>query len=245
MGIQTIETLVDGGKASAGPPLGPALGPMGVNIGEIIGAINEKTKDFSGMKVPVKVVVDADTKDFKITVGTPPTSQLIKKELSIEKGSQKTGTDFVGDIMIEQLIKIAKMKQEAMGVKDIKAAVKTVCGTCFSMGIRVEGKVAKLAIEDIDKGVFDEKILSGKTELTEEEFVKAKEKQKLLIEEMKQRLVEEEAKAKELIFQMKGKSPEEIRFRLKDQNIHDDVIDKLLPKEEEAKDGEGAKEEGK
>ncbi|MCK4808982.1 MAG: 50S ribosomal protein L11, partial [Candidatus Aenigmarchaeota archaeon] len=113
MGMKTIETLVDAGKASAGPPLGPALGPMGVNIGDVIAAINDKTKDFSGMKVPVKVIIDEDTKDFKITVGTPPTSQLIKKELGIEKGAHKPGEELIADMKIEQAIKIAKMKQES------------------------------------------------------------------------------------------------------------------------------------
>ena len=75
---EKVEALVEGGKASAGPPLGPALGPMGVNIGEVINQINEKTKDFKGMKVPVIVIIDG--KNFKIKVGTPPISAMIKKE---------------------------------------------------------------------------------------------------------------------------------------------------------------------
>ena len=75
--------------ATAGPPLGPALGPLGINIMNVIKAINDKTKDFEGMKVPVKVIVDTATKDFEITVGTPPTSALIKGELGSEKGSQR------------------------------------------------------------------------------------------------------------------------------------------------------------
>ena len=89
---ETIEALVDGGKASAGPPLGPALGPLGVNIGAIVGEINNKTKNFDGMKVPVKIIVDEKTKEFTITIGTPPTSALILKELGIEKGGQESGS---------------------------------------------------------------------------------------------------------------------------------------------------------
>ena len=68
MAKEKIDVLVEGGKATAAPPLGPALGPLGVNIGEVVGTINEKTKAFAGMKVPVKVTVDSDTKEFDIEV---------------------------------------------------------------------------------------------------------------------------------------------------------------------------------
>ena len=107
---ETIEALVEGGKASAGPPLGPALGPLGVNIMEIINTINDKTKQFDGMKVPVKVIVDPKTKKFEITVGTPPAASLILKELGAEKGSGAPSTHKIGDITIDQAIKVAKMK---------------------------------------------------------------------------------------------------------------------------------------
>ncbi|TKY91218.1 MAG: 50S ribosomal protein L11, partial [Candidatus Methanomarinus sp.] len=82
---QTVEALIPGGHANPGPPLGPALGPMGVNIKEIVDKINEKTADFNGMQVPVKIIFD-DNKDYTITIGTPPTSALILKELNLEKG---------------------------------------------------------------------------------------------------------------------------------------------------------------
>ena len=71
---KSISALVSGGEASAGPPLGPALGPMGVNVLQVVNTINEKTKDFPGMKVPVKVEVDTETKKFTIEVGIPPHS---------------------------------------------------------------------------------------------------------------------------------------------------------------------------
>ena len=77
-----VEAMVDGGRATAGPPLGPALGPKGVNIGQVIAKINEKTKAFDGMKVPVTVIIN-DDKSFDIKVGTPPMSALIKAELNI------------------------------------------------------------------------------------------------------------------------------------------------------------------
>ena len=87
---QEVKTMVEGGKATSGPPLGPALGPLGLNLGQIIKEINEKTKDFQGMQVPITVTVtDPAKKTYEIKVGIPPTSALLKKELGIEKGSGK------------------------------------------------------------------------------------------------------------------------------------------------------------
>src|SRR4030067_3223257 len=86
MGKVTVEAMVDGGKATAGPPIGNQLGPLKVNTMQIVKEINEKTKELSGMKVPVKIIVDTETKKYSIAVGTPPISALIKKELKIEKG---------------------------------------------------------------------------------------------------------------------------------------------------------------
>ena len=88
MATQSVDALVEGGKASAAPPLGPALGPLGVNIGQVVAEINKKTASFQGMQVPVKVNVDTDTKEFNITVGTPPASALIKKEANLKSGLQ-------------------------------------------------------------------------------------------------------------------------------------------------------------
>ena len=103
---QKISSLVTGGAASAGPPLGPALGPLGVNIMEIINAINEKTKDFEGMKVPVTVSVDTDTKKWDITIGIPSASALVLKEVGIQKGSGTSGAEWVGDIKMESVAKL-------------------------------------------------------------------------------------------------------------------------------------------
>ena len=92
---QTISSLVTGGEASAGPPLGPALGPIGVNILEVIEAINKKTSEFKGMKIPVTVSVDSDTKKWEIEVGIPSASALLLKEAGIQKGSGTSGTEWV------------------------------------------------------------------------------------------------------------------------------------------------------
>lgn len=137
---QTVEALVDGGKATAGPPLGPALGPLGLNLNQVINAINEKTSAFDGMKVPIKLIVDPETKQFEVKVGTPPVSALVLKELGIEKGAQTPGEQVVGDITLEQIKKIARIKMDNMLSYKEEAAMKEVLGTCVSMGVMVEGR---------------------------------------------------------------------------------------------------------
>lgn len=138
---QSVSTMVEGGKASTGPPLGPALGPLGLNLGQIVKEINDKTKDFQGMQVPVTVtIVDAETKKYEIKVGIPPTSALIKKELKIEKGSGNRKDTIAGDATLDQLKNVAKAKIDSMLANDMKGAVLEVIGTCVSLGITVEGK---------------------------------------------------------------------------------------------------------
>jgi large subunit ribosomal protein L11 len=113
MAKQIVDALINGGKASAAPPLGPALGPLGVNIGLVVAEINKKTEAFKGMQVPVKVEVDTETKAFTISIGTPPASGLLKQESGIQKGSGKPSQDFVANLTIEQIIKVASMKEDA------------------------------------------------------------------------------------------------------------------------------------
>jgi large subunit ribosomal protein L11 len=156
--VEKLQVLVDGGKATPGPPLGPALGPLGVNIVEILKAINEKTKSFEGMKVPVTLLVDPKTKGFSIEVGTPPTSALIVKELKVEKGSGDAGKTRVGNLSLTQAIKVANMKADAMLAKTLKARVLEVVGTCVSMGVTVEGKSAKDASKEIQTGKYDKQL---------------------------------------------------------------------------------------
>ncbi len=150
-----IKVLVEGNKASAGAPLGPALGPLGVNIGEVVNQINEKTKSYAGMKVPVTVSVDVASKTFEISVGSPPTSALIKKELGLEKGSSNPRTEFKGNLSMAQVKKIAEMKIENLASYKIKSAAKEIIGVCNSMGVKVEGKPAKESLKEIDEGKFD------------------------------------------------------------------------------------------
>ena len=153
---KTVSALVNGGEASAGPPLGPALGPIGVNILQVVNTINEKTKDFPGMKVPVKVEVDTTTKQFTVEVGVPPTAALIIKESGVTKGSGTAGTNYAGDITMETAIKIAKMKIDSSYANDIQGAVKEVIGSCQSIGMKIEGKPAKDIYSEVSAGKYDE-----------------------------------------------------------------------------------------
>ncbi len=149
---ETIEILVEGGKATGGPPLGPKIGPMGLNINEVVGAINEKTSGFQGMKIPVKVIIDAATKQYEIEIGTPPTSALVRKELNTE------GETTSVDIGFDKLLKVAEMKKSALLANDLKGAVKEVIGTCRSMSVTIDGKSAKEITEEINSGAYDEQI---------------------------------------------------------------------------------------
>ena len=153
---KTISALVSGGEASAGPPLGPALGPLGINVLQVVNTINEKTKEFHGMKVPVKVEVDPDTKKFNVEVGVPPTTALVAKEANIAKGSGTAGKDYVGNITMEGIVKIAKMKIDVSYATTIKSSTKEIIGSCVSSGIKVENKPAKEIYSDVNDGKYDQ-----------------------------------------------------------------------------------------
>jgi len=148
-----VEALVPGGKASAGPPLGPALGPLGVNVAQVVAKINEQTKDLNGMQVPVKIKVKSRT-EFEIEVGTPPTSALILKEIGVEKGTGDKST--VGNLSIEQVIKIANVKRKTFLSKTLKNAAREIIGTAGSLGVTVEGLPSKEAQLVVANGKYDD-----------------------------------------------------------------------------------------
>ena len=151
---EVVEVLVPGGKATAGPPLGPALGPLGINVKAVVDEINKKTAEFNGMQVPVRVEVD-DKKNFTISVGVPPTTALIMKEVGIEKGSGEPNTIKVGDLPLEAAVRIARMKTDDMLSYDLKNRTKEVIGSCVSVGVTVEGKDPKEIFGLIDAGEYD------------------------------------------------------------------------------------------
>ncbi len=153
---KVVEILVNGGHATAGPPLGPALGPLGLNVLAVVKKINELTDAYVGMKVPVKVEVDVENKTFDVTIGTPTTSALLVKELSISKGSGTPNTEKVGNLTVDQLIHITKLKREQLFSKNLKAAVKEILGSCVSIGITVNDKEPRDIQREIDEGLFDD-----------------------------------------------------------------------------------------
>jgi large subunit ribosomal protein L11 len=169
-----ISVLVEAGKATAAAPLGPALGPLGVNIGEVVKQINEKTKGYAGMKVPVRINVDSSTKQFEISVGSPPTSALVRKELNLEKGTDNPKEKFVGNLSMEQARKVAEMKLDSLASYSVKSAMKEVIGTCNSMGVTIDGKPAKKVQREIRHGkyasYFEALGEKGTEELTAEEI---------------------------------------------------------------------------
>lgn len=150
-----VEALVGGGQATAGPPLGPALGPLGVNVLQIVNKINELTKAYSGMKVPIKVIVDVDTKDFEVEIGTPTTAALIIKELGVEKGSGNPKEQKIGNLKLEDIARIAKMRMTGTYARSEKTAAKEVLGTCVSLGVTVDGRDAREIQKEIDSGKLD------------------------------------------------------------------------------------------
>ncbi len=152
---QVIDVLVSGGEATAGPPLGPKLGPLGVNVKAVVDKINELTKDFRGMKVPVKVIVDVDTKEFEVEVGIPTVSALIAKEAGIEKGSSEPGRVYVGNLSFEQVLKISRIVNQKLKLDNLKSVALQVIGTCVSMGIKVDGKDPKVVTKEVKEGLYD------------------------------------------------------------------------------------------
>ncbi len=199
MGKETLDLLIEGGNAKPGPTTAPKLSQYKVNMGQLFNEINEKTKEYKGMNVPVKIVIDTSKFSYEIKVGVPPVSSLIKKELGLKKmGVEKKAEDKIkpaaveekkpaevtekkygktpaatpveepapkkeekkeriiyGNLKMEQIVKITKMKRESLLAKDFKKAVKEVVGAVVSMPLTIEGKPAKEVLKEIDEGKYD------------------------------------------------------------------------------------------
>jgi large subunit ribosomal protein L11 len=164
----TIKLLVEGGKMTPGPAVAQQLGPMGLNLGKIISDVNLKTGDFKGMNVPVVLDVDAETKEVKITVLSPPTSELIKKEVGIEKGTSARMKVRVGNMAFEQVISVAKQKHDNMLSNELVSSIKSVLGTCQTLGLLVESREVKDVMVDFNEGMYDAMIKAEKTNIDPE-----------------------------------------------------------------------------
>ncbi|RME03441.1 MAG: 50S ribosomal protein L11 [Planctomycetota bacterium] len=131
-----IKLQIPGGQATPAPPVGPALGQHGVNIGQFVSKFNEATKDAGGMIVPVIITVYAD-RSFDFEVKSPPAAVLLKKEANIAKGAGQVGKETVATIRWEQVKKIAEIKKKDLNTPHIEAAMKIIAGTAKSMGIEI------------------------------------------------------------------------------------------------------------
>ncbi len=168
MGKKTIRIMIEGGKANPGPPLGPTLSPLRLNIMEVVNAINEATKEFEGLTVPVEIIVDTATRKFEVKVGVPTTTALLLKEVGVNKPPGDPAHQKIGDVSFERIVKIALLKKEQLTAKTLKAAVKTVLGSARSIGITVDGKDPRDVQREVDEGLYDE-ILSKYEEEWERE----------------------------------------------------------------------------
>jgi large subunit ribosomal protein L11 len=131
-----VKVQIAGGKATPAPPVGTALGPHGINLGQFVMQFNEKTRDLNGMIVPVVVTIFED-RSFSFVLKSPPASVLLKQAASIAKGAKNAKTERVGSVTYAQVVDIAKVKLEDLNASGIEQAASIIAGTARSMGITV------------------------------------------------------------------------------------------------------------
>ncbi len=131
-----IKVQVPGGQATPAPPVGTALGPHGVNIGQFVQQFNDRTREFNGTTVPVVITVYAD-RSFDFIIKSPPAAVLLKQAAGIAKGSGNPRAEKVGTVTKDQLIEIAKTKFEDLNAGDLEHASRIIAGTARSMGLDV------------------------------------------------------------------------------------------------------------
>lgn len=199
-----IKILAEGGAMKPGPALSQKLGPAGIPINQVIQKVNESTSDFPGLKVPVELDVNTKTKTFEVRVFSPPVAELLKKEIGVSKASGAQLKHLVGNLSIEQIISVSKTKMQNLLCKDLKSTVKTVVGTCVSLGILIESKFAKEIEKDIINGKYDKEIAQVKTETSPEKrkqlddyFSELQKKQDIVLkQEQAAKAAEQETSAK-------------------------------------------------
>lgn len=191
-----VKILTEGGNMQPSPTLSQKLGPAGINIGQVISKVNDATKSFKGLKVPVELNVDLGTKQFEIQIFSPPVSELLKKELGIEKGSGTQKKLYMANASIEQIIAVAKTKMPNLLCKNLKSAVKSIVGTCVSLGVLIENKLAAEIEKEIDEGKYDAEINQEKTETPPKKKAEL-EKYFLEVKANQEKLIQQEQAAKE------------------------------------------------
>ncbi|MFX1378080.1 MAG: 50S ribosomal protein L11 [Promethearchaeota archaeon] len=138
--------------------MGPAVGPTGINIKDVVDEINKQTTVFKGLTVPVRIECDAETKQFEIFIETPSTASLLLKEVGAEKGSSAASEQKIGNLTLEQIQNVVDGKKEKFLEKTYKAAIKSVLGTALSVGLTVEGEDPRIIQKRIENGEYDDKI---------------------------------------------------------------------------------------
>jgi large subunit ribosomal protein L11 len=134
--IAVVKLQITAGKATPAPPVGPALGQHGINIMDFCNAFNEQTMDKGDVVLPTVITIYED-KSFDFVIKTPPTAELIKKELKLEKGSSEPNKKKIGKITREQIRKIAEKKMQDLNTDSIEKAMKMVEGTAKNMGLEI------------------------------------------------------------------------------------------------------------
>jgi large subunit ribosomal protein L11 len=153
--MEKINLIVDAGKANLGQ-LSSKISSLGFNVNEIQKEINEKTKEFSGLKVNVILALDKDNKKYEIKVKAPSVADLVKKELGVEvlkltEEDKQKGKTFVGNLTMKQVEKIAKIKAEELGEKDLKKVLKMVVSSINTLqGVLIEGKKPKEVLKELE-----------------------------------------------------------------------------------------------
>ena len=155
MSWRIIRARVKGGKATPTPPLGPAISQYGLDVNEVINKINEATKDYGDLEVTVEILVNPETKNYKINVKSPTTTSLLLKFAGALEPSGDPAHKKVGDVKFEDIVKIAILKKHDLTAKTLKAAVKTILSSAATIGVTVEGKEPKEVLREVTEGKYD------------------------------------------------------------------------------------------
>lgn len=167
MPTKSIKIVVEGGNVKPGPPLAPTLSQLGLNVGEVIKKLNEATSNFKGMSVPVTIEVDTITKKYEIKVGIPTTTALLLKEAGATEPSGDPQHKKIGNLTLEQVIRVAIMKKPSLTAKTLKAAVKSILGTAKSIGLTVENRDPKELVKEVEEGKYDDLLAKYENEWKE------------------------------------------------------------------------------
>ncbi len=153
--MKVVRFRVQAGKASPSPPLGPTLAQYGLPVEKVVEEINKLTEDYSGMEVTVVLRIDESTGKYSIDVALPTTTSLLLRFANVQEPSGDPARKKVGNITIEDAIKVALIKKSELNAKTLKAAVKSVISTARSIGLTVNGKDPKEVLAEVDRGVYD------------------------------------------------------------------------------------------